>query len=398
MLENKTNKLSWWLIISYSIVPLLVSIWSTIHVVKFFELTNSSWLAIGLALSFEIGALAALAGLVAIDKINKNTVWFIFFTLTAFQMMGNTYHAFDRLSNNIQENPYWVRNFTELFAMEDSELPFIKRVIAIISGALLPLISLGFLHILVNYVMVSLGLKEAVKKKIVIKPAEISPVKNDPSDFLTHEQAELDRLEKMKERTDVFKEMGIAPTEELPTEETNTVEPEIEIDNIHFQEADTEIEPDPVIEEEELNAVEPAVDEDEVQLVEEEPITEEQVIEQPAIEEDHVEDHKKIAEFEHFKQSILDRFEPLREPFLLFLTIMFDHGNIKTGDNLPDYSELLKKIDLEKYPQNKVNLFLTLCNYLKIYKQSGTQKVALMNLEEARNVMSNYLSISDKND
>ena len=76
---------------------------------------------------------------------------------------------------------------------------------------------------------------------------------------------------------------------------------------------------------------------------------------------------------------------------------MFDHGKIQNGENLPEYSELLNKIDLEKYPQNKVNLFLTLCNYLKIYKQSGTKKVALMDLDNARKVMSNYLSLSNKN-
>ena len=39
----------------------LVSIVSTIHVVDFFELSNPKWLAVTLAIGFELGAAASLA-------------------------------------------------------------------------------------------------------------------------------------------------------------------------------------------------------------------------------------------------------------------------------------------------------------------------------------------------
>jgi hypothetical protein len=39
---------------------LLVSIISTIHVIEFFKLSNPQWLAISLAIAFELGAAASL--------------------------------------------------------------------------------------------------------------------------------------------------------------------------------------------------------------------------------------------------------------------------------------------------------------------------------------------------
>lgn len=165
MLENNKGKINKWLVFTLSIVPIWVSIVSTIHVITFFELTNSLLMSIIIALSFEVGALAALASLVIIDKINKNVVYFIFFILTIYQCMGNTYHAFDQLSNHMKENPYWIQNFIDLFGLGDSELPFTKRLLAIISGAIFPIVSLCFLDILINYVMVSLGMKESKRKK-----------------------------------------------------------------------------------------------------------------------------------------------------------------------------------------------------------------------------------------
>ena len=92
-MENKkhNSKIVWAIIISFLLVPLVVSIVSTIHVINFFSLSNGFSLALTLAIAFELGALSALAGLVAMGKINKNVVWFIFVLLTIFQINGNTY-------------------------------------------------------------------------------------------------------------------------------------------------------------------------------------------------------------------------------------------------------------------------------------------------------------------
>ena len=152
---NNKQKTSWGIIVAFVLVPLIVSVVSTIHVISFFLLSNDSLLALVLAIAFEIGALSALAGLIVMDKINKSTVWFIFILLTLFQMMGNAYYSYDTVSFKIISNNGLIKNFSELFGLDNSDaegIVFIKRIIAILSGAILPIISLSFLHLLIRYI------------------------------------------------------------------------------------------------------------------------------------------------------------------------------------------------------------------------------------------------------
>jgi hypothetical protein len=182
-MSNNKQKASWWIVVAFMIVPLVTSLVSTIHVVSFFELSNYAALAVILAVAFELGALSSLAGLVAMDKINKNTVWMIFVLLTAFQMMGNTYYAYDTTTTKMISNSNLIKNFTELFGFsiyDNNDIIFVKRIIAIFSGAILPVISLCFLHLLMSYVIKS--------SKIEIEPAvagpDVEPVKEvEKEDF-----------------------------------------------------------------------------------------------------------------------------------------------------------------------------------------------------------------------
>ena len=132
--------ISIFIISTFVLLYLTVSIISTIHVIDFFEMTNPKWLSIFLAIAFEIGAAASLASIVALDKMNKFIVWSLFFVLTAMQAIGNTYFAYTHLSD--------FTSFSELFGLSEEEPIFQKRVIAIISGAILPLVSLSFIRIL----------------------------------------------------------------------------------------------------------------------------------------------------------------------------------------------------------------------------------------------------------
>ena len=149
---NDKKKLFWIILSSFLLIPLIVSVISSIHVIKFFELSNFKTLAIALSVSFEIGALSALAGLVVMDKINKNIIYFIFILLTAYQMMGNTYYAYEMLSQKMITNPNLINNWTELFGFEVDDIILMKRIIAIISGAILPIVSLCFLDLSVDYI------------------------------------------------------------------------------------------------------------------------------------------------------------------------------------------------------------------------------------------------------
>jgi uncharacterized membrane protein len=123
---------------------LLVSIISTIHVIEFFKLSNPTWLAISLAIAFELGAAASLASLVILDKMNKTLVWMLFGTITLMQMQGNMYYAFTHMEN--------YQGWSELFGLIEEEVVYQKRVLSAVSGAILPLVALGFIKSLVDYI------------------------------------------------------------------------------------------------------------------------------------------------------------------------------------------------------------------------------------------------------
>ena len=122
----------------------ITSIVSTIHVIDFFRLSNPDWLAISLAIAFEIGAAASLASIITLDKMNKAIVWSLFIELTVMQAMGNAYYAYTHLVN--------FQGWIELFGLIDEDLIYQKRVLSLVSGAILPIVALGFIKSLVDYI------------------------------------------------------------------------------------------------------------------------------------------------------------------------------------------------------------------------------------------------------
>ena len=128
----------------FTILYVVTSLISTVHVVDFFELSNPKWMAISLAIAFELGAAASLASLIALDKMNKTLVWILFITITAMQVQGNLYFAF----TNAHNYESWV----QLFNLVDEDPLYQKRILSFVSGAILPLVALGFIKSLVDYI------------------------------------------------------------------------------------------------------------------------------------------------------------------------------------------------------------------------------------------------------
>lgn len=141
---NKDNLVRRGVIGTFVLLYLLVSVISTIHVIDFFEMSNPYWLAVTLAIGFELGAAASLASLVVLKKMNKGLVWALFITITLMQMQGNMYYAFKNLED--------FQGWSELFNLIEEEVIYQKRVLAFVSGAILPLVALGFIKSLVDYI------------------------------------------------------------------------------------------------------------------------------------------------------------------------------------------------------------------------------------------------------
>jgi hypothetical protein len=140
----KKKHLNLFIIGSMTILYLVTSSISTYHSIDFFKLSNPNWLAVTLAIAYEIGAAASLASLIALKKINKTLVWLLFICLTAMQINANLFYTYSHL----QDYHYWV----ELFGLSEEDPIFQKRILSIISGAILPLVALGFIKSLVDYI------------------------------------------------------------------------------------------------------------------------------------------------------------------------------------------------------------------------------------------------------
>jgi len=175
----------------------VVSVISTIHVIDFFLLSNPPWLAVSLAIAFEIGAAASLASLIALDKMNKALIWFLFILLTCMQMMGNAYYAYMHIVH--------FQGWIELFGLVDEEVIYQKRILSIISGAILPLVALGFIKSLVDYIKPD----EEAGIDIIIDDGGISQYikdkKEKEAEFKKHAEAIAARRAKDWEETEASK-------------------------------------------------------------------------------------------------------------------------------------------------------------------------------------------------
>jgi len=148
----------------------IVSIISTIHVIDFFTLTNPHWLAVSLAIAFEVGAAASLAAIIILDKTSRTLVWFLFILLTAMQAMGNMYYAYDHANG--------YTSWMELFSLNEEEPIYQKRILAIISGAILPIVALGFIKSLVDYIRPNQ--KEETPQLVIETDGKVSLAETEP--------------------------------------------------------------------------------------------------------------------------------------------------------------------------------------------------------------------------
>lgn len=236
---NKDKLIRGFIIGTFVSLYLLVSIISTIHVIDFFELSNPRWMAITLAIGFEIGAAASLASLIIMKKMNKTLVWSLFIAITAMQINGNLYYAFI----NMQEYNNWV----ELFNLLEWEPLAQKRLLAIVSGAILPLIALGFIKSLVDYIkpkedkdsldsdeqeldkIVSDSNSTAEKKTEIVSESienhsDLNFTKNDVEFMLNANKNATQHNEDLQQTADDFKDLDVTLNDGLDDLEEESVE------------------------------------------------------------------------------------------------------------------------------------------------------------------------------
>ena len=134
------------------LVPILsVAIISISHVVKWYDLANPISWAIYLSIAIEIAALSSIAA--ASVKVKGFSVWFVFIIVTLIQFIGNIYFSYTEINISSKEFRDWAELTGPLFEsfsdIEDAVAQ--RRLLAILEGGLLPLISLTCLHFFIKY-------------------------------------------------------------------------------------------------------------------------------------------------------------------------------------------------------------------------------------------------------
>jgi len=149
------------------LVPILaVAFVSISHVATWYGLSNPLNWAIYLSIGIEIAALSALA---AISAQMGKKVYFPFGIVTLIQFIGNIFFAYQYIDVSSQSFKDWidlVDPIVSYLGVESENIVGHKRFLSLLSGGMLPIISLSFLHMLVKF-------EEEDKKNPTVLPTEI---------------------------------------------------------------------------------------------------------------------------------------------------------------------------------------------------------------------------------
>lgn len=136
------------LTILFSLLYLAVGFVSVYHAISFFSISNSHWLAVVLALAFEIGQAAVLFSLL-VNKSKKTMPWILMGVLTLVQVLGNVYSSYQYAALN---SPEEIKYFTDsvLFFVQDPDPQVNQVMISYITGAILPIVALCMTSMIVD--------------------------------------------------------------------------------------------------------------------------------------------------------------------------------------------------------------------------------------------------------
>ena len=158
---------------------------STMHAIEFFSLANVGYLAIMLALTYEIGQAAVLSSLL-IDKRNQKKVvpWILMGVLTICQILGNTFSVYKNICLNSMNELVWIKEPIFVFV---NDFPDKQATIIItwVMGALLPVISLLMCEMVTSYIH-----SDKENKVVELTKQEDKKEETEPENKIENEQVQ----------------------------------------------------------------------------------------------------------------------------------------------------------------------------------------------------------------
>lgn len=147
-IKNNINNI---IIGSFLIPILLVAFVSISHVTTFYGLSNPFSWAIYLSVAVEIAALASLAGISA--KFGR-FIYIPFGIVTLIQFVGNFFYSYSFVNMDGESFKNWVDMISgifEVFGVDPTNFVAHRRILAFLTGGMIPFISLTFAHMLIVY-------------------------------------------------------------------------------------------------------------------------------------------------------------------------------------------------------------------------------------------------------
>lgn len=143
------------LIVLFTVLYSLSAFVSGFHAIEFFSLANPYWLALLLAITFEIGQAAVLFYLLQtkrkfnVKDFGSYGPWILMLVLTITQCMGNIYSSHMYM---VQHNTENIQYFTDsvLFFIKDPDPKVNVVFIDYIVGFLLPIVALAMTSMVVE--------------------------------------------------------------------------------------------------------------------------------------------------------------------------------------------------------------------------------------------------------
>jgi hypothetical protein len=145
------------------------------------------------------------------------SVWLVFIIVTLIQFIGNIYFSYTEIDVTSKEFKDWAELTLPLFDSfsDTTDLVSQRRLLAVLEGGLLPIISLTCLHFFIKY-----GDQDIEKPKIYSEQDNIEDSKEPIEEY---EKSDLQKdADRVWERVKELKEEGKLP---IPTEEDLVDEP-----------------------------------------------------------------------------------------------------------------------------------------------------------------------------
>lgn len=158
---------------SFLVPILLVVIMSISHVVSWYQLGNPISWAIYLSIAIEIFALASVSA--STLSGTKKAIWFLFGLVTAIQIIGNVFFEYEYINVEGESFKSWLELISPI--VDDWGILEHKRLLALIQGGTLPIMSLTALHFFIKF----------NESMVNVKEEHVEPIekKEEPSSVAT---------------------------------------------------------------------------------------------------------------------------------------------------------------------------------------------------------------------